>query len=293
VRIMRVHRLLSVAIVLFLIIPILTGCEAFFAPVSDSVAPLEADSPARPMVRIAACFSAEGLAQDLMRVYRGNHPKVGLSLEVMSSRQAIALVKAGACDLALVVGDEGQARAGGVDADQFDVRLVAVDALAVIVHPLRCLQGLSLGDLEQLYSGYTLDWAELNESPGQPTLICREAGALLREALQEAILSGQSVTSAARVAPDDRGAKEIVSMDPLALAVIPATLLDASVCAVPLDGVAPTAAAFKRGTYALGYELLSVTSTDPSEETQALADLLFSATGQQLVEAHYGAEQTP
>ena len=64
---------------------------------------------------------------------------------------------------------------------------MAVDAIAVVVHPSNPVVSVSLSELRGIYAGEITDWEELGASPAPIVVVGREAGSGTRLAFEQAI----------------------------------------------------------------------------------------------------------
>ena len=126
----------------------------------------------------------------------GYAERYGKAVEVQLGGTELGLLalREGGCDLASCSRDpEGY---GGIDAFA-----VAVDAIAVVVHPSNPVASVSLSELRGIYAGEITDWKELGASPAPIVVIGREAGSGTRLAFEQAIGLTTSATRRNRTKP--------------------------------------------------------------------------------------------
>jgi phosphate transport system substrate-binding protein len=164
------------------------------------------------------------------------------------------------------------------------VAIIGYDALGIWVNDRSPLQALSLVQLRDLFSGKITSWKQLG-GLDRPVVLCTERLDSQRatlEAFRQLVLDGGPF---GRVVERDDPASclELVASDPAA--VTPASIAYGrpGIHTVTIDGLAPTVANIRAGSYVLTRPLLLVTREPPSGGVKALVDLLTSADGQALV----------
>ncbi len=191
--------------------------------------------PTQEPVRItlAASSSALPLAGDIARAYHAANSHITVDVLGRANDAAAAeSVLAGQADLALVT---GAAPAG----DGLSSRLVATDALAVVVHPDRPLENLTAEQMQEILRGLLRTWDEIGAGAGDIQVLTREQGAGPRQAMADAFLGNRPLTPTALVLPDDQQVLAHVAADSQAIAALPAAWLDERVRALSIDGRSP------------------------------------------------------
>lgn len=230
---------------------------------------------------LAASSSAAPLASDLATTIEAVYPTVTLSLLVEPNEAAaVQAVTTGRADVALL--------AGAVEPPAGWVLVpVAVDALAVVVHPSRALDDLSPSRVNDVFSGQVRTWADLGAGDGSIQIFTREQGAPSR-VLFSATLLQRPLTPTALVLPDDQTLLAQVARDPAAIAVLPAALIRGQVRIVSLDGLGPEWLLRGWPGYPLILPIGLLTSAEPTAEVRLLQDFIQSTAGQQAIRQHYG-----
>ena len=127
---------------------------------------------------------------------------------------------------------------------------MAVDGLALVASPALGLANITANDLARLYGGYIVEWSELGAGEGEPLVVTRERGALLRQVFTDAIMGETPISSAAVVQPHTQAALTFVAETAGALAYAPAAQVQSQGGkVVALDDKLPTASQIERGGY--------------------------------------------
>jgi hypothetical protein len=111
---------------------------------------------------------------------------------------------------------------------------LGAEPIAVIVNPASAAQGLTLAQLETIYTGRDPAWAPA----------AREDGDDSRRFFEAAALQGLKPAATARLAPTPAAMRQYVAATPNGLGYLPAHWLDASVRALPIEGKLPTEAGY-------------------------------------------------
>ena len=162
--------------------------------------------------------------------------------------------------------------------------VVALDGIAIIVHPDNNVDNLALGQLAVIYTGKITNWKELGGADREIVLIGREAGSGTRDGFEsitgtkDACKYRQELTSTGDVIAT-------VSQNPNAIGYASLAAIKDSVKALKVGGVAPSEATVKDGSYAVQRPFVLVTKngTELSEAAQAFFDYVTSADASDII----------
>lgn len=209
-----------------------------------------------------------------------NETQITVTYNPTGSGSGIKAVQEGRCDIGLSSRDlKDEERAAGLTAT-----VLAYDGIAIIVHPDNPIDDLDLKTIAAIYTGEITDWAELDGTAGEIVLIGREAGSGTRDGFEsitgtaEACKYRQELTSTGDVIT-------AVSQNPNAIGYASVASVKDTVKALTVDGVAPTEAAIKDGSYAVQRPFVLVTKTDTplSESAQRFFDYMTSSAANELI----------
>jgi len=198
--------------------------------------------------------------------------EVSLVIVEGSERFILRQMEEGKLDAALVIAEEGP-----------HPRLVAKDALVIIVHPSNPVDSLSLTELKSIYAGYTLDWEPLG-GEGEIVLVSREEGSAARAFFEERIMQGERVSPTAVVMPSSRDVVGYVSLHPGAVGYVSMGSITEGVKAVRLEGYEPSPATVAAGKYPLVFPAYAVAY---SEAGWSLVEFLTGPVGRSLIGNRY------
>lgn len=158
----------------------------------------------------------------------------------------------------------------------------AIDGVGVVVNPKNRVTDLTAKQLQDIFSGRIDNWREVGGEDRPINLYDRDASSGTREVFwQEALKKGE-VAKKANVVVSNGAMKTAVAGDPYGIGYVSVGHIDATVAPVALDGVAPSLANVKNGSYGVARGLYSLTKGEPAGLAKAFLDFLLSPTGQKI-----------
>ncbi len=159
----------------------------------------------------------------------------------------------------------------------------AIDGVAVVVNPANPVSQLSSAQVQAIYAGQARNWKDFG-GPDRPiNLITRDEASGTREVFAAKILKEAAPAPQANVVSSNGAVKTAVARDPNAIGYIGIGHVDGSVKAVSLDGIAPTQAAARDGSYKLTRNLYFNTKGAPSPLVAAFFDYLYGPEGARII----------
>jgi len=158
---------------------------------------------------------------------------------------------------------------------------IAKDGLALIVHPRNTVYDLTLEQVRRIYTGEIQNWSELGGASEKIHIIAREEGSGTRGAFEELVMGERRITPRAIVQSSNGAVRQLVSGDPNAIGFISLGLVDQTVKAVYLDGIAPTAENVRNDSYSLYRPFLFIAKEKPTEIAAQFIDFILSPEGKE------------
>ena len=226
---------------------------------------------------LSGSTSLQPLAEKWAEAYQARHTGVAIAVQGGGSTAGVQAALSGAAQIGL----SSRALTAG---ELVDVRAIQVarDGIALVVHPSNPLMDLSLDAVKGIYSGRIKDWQRLQGPVKAITVITREEGSGTRAAFESLVMSKQPIASSALVQDSTGAVRQMVSSDPAAIGYISIGLVDASVKALRLSGVAATEANIDRGTYPLVRPFLFAVRGEPNAQAQAFIAWVSGPEGREL-----------
>ena len=198
------------------------------------------------------------------------------------SGSGIQAVSEGRCD----IGVSSRALKDDEKAAGLKETIVALDGIAVIVNPQNPVKDLSLEQIAKIYTGEITNWKDVGGEDAEIVRIGREAGSGTRDGFEsitdtkDACQYRQELTSTGDVITT-------VSQNPNAIGYASLAAIKDSVKALTVNGVAPTEATVKDGTYLVQRPFVLVTKEGAalSETAQKFFDFAISADAASIISA--------
>ncbi len=198
------------------------------------------------------------------------------------SGSGIQAVSEGRCDIGL----SSRALKDDEKASGLKETTLALDGIAIIVNPQNPVQDLTLEQIAKIYTGEITNWKDVGGSDAEIVRIGREAGSGTRDGFEsitdtkDACQYRQELTSTGDVIAT-------VSQNPNAIGYASLAAIKDSVKALTVNGVAPTEATVKDGTYLVQRPFVLVTKEGAalSETAQKFFDFATSADAASIISA--------
>ena len=198
------------------------------------------------------------------------------------SGSGIQAVSEGRCDIGL----SSRALKDDEKASGLKETIVALDGIAIIVNPQNPVKDLSLEQIAKIFTGEITNWKDVGGEDAEIVLIGREAGSGTRDGFEsitetkDACQYRQELTSTGDVITT-------VSQNPNAIGYASLAAIKDSVKALTVNGVAPTEATVKDGTYLVQRPFVLVTKEGAalSETAQKFFDFATSADAASIISA--------
>ena len=222
--------------------------------------------------------SMETFVTALAERYMELHRDVTVNAEFVGSSAGIAAVLNGTADIgnsSRNLRDE-EMTAGAVE------NIVAIEGIVVCVNPASVVSNLTKQQLVDIYTGAITNWSQVGGDDLPIVVVGREAGSGTRNAFEELLGVREGCAYANEL--DSAGAVMVkVAAIPGAVGYLSLDMVNDSVIALQLNGVAPTAENIKAGSYFLCRPFVMVTMGGISEQSELIQDwfeYVFGEEGQ-------------
>lgn len=175
--------------------------------------------------------------------------------------------------------------------------VIALDGVAVIVHPSNPLQRLSIEQIRQLFAGQVSDWSALGAPAGPVHLHARDDRSGTWDTFRALVLDKVPLAATATRHEDSRALSDAVSADPQAIGFIGLPYVRSAKTLAVADGRAeplrPSRFTVATEDYALSRRLHFYVARDAQPLARKLADFAVSEAGQQIAQASGFVGQVP
>ena len=198
--------------------------------------------------------SMEKVIGALSESFMANNADATVTYNPTGSGAGITAVQEGTCDIGL----SSRALKDEEKAAGLKETVLAYDGIAIIVHPDNPVSDLTIEQIAQLYTGEITNWKDVGGNDAEVVLIGREAASGTRDGFEsitgtkEKCQYRQELTSTGDVIT-------AVSQNPDAIGYASLASIKDSVKALNVDGVTPSEATVKDGSYKVQRPFVLVT----------------------------------
>ena len=262
-----------------------TTAEAAAEITEETEQPAEetTDKAVSGTITMAGSTSMEKLANAVAESFMAKYPDVTVTAEFTGSSAGVEAVLGGSVDIgnsSRNLKDEEKA-AGAVE------NIVAIDGIAVVTDKENTVTDLTTDQLVGIYKGEIKNWSEVGGTDEAIVVVGREAGSGTRGAFEELLGIEDSCAYANEL--DSTGAVMAkVASTPGAIGYVSLDVVDDTVTALTLDGVAATEENIKAGDYTLSRPFVMATNGEISAQSDAVQELftyLQSDEGKELIKS--------
>ena len=232
---------------------------------------------------VAGSTTVLPLNQEWARILMEANPDLRISVSGGGSGHGIKSVGAGEIDIGASSRDVKSA-----EMDSYpDIKPIAVamDSIAIVVHPSNPLNDISMEDVAKIYAGEITNFKEIGGPDMAIDVYTREEGSGTRGSFEEQVLEKYKATifGGALVKPSNGEMRASVAGNEKGFAYLSLGYVDNTVKALNVDGIQPTIDNVKSGSYKISRKLYLITKGTPSDLEQAFIDFALSPEGQIVV----------
>ncbi len=226
------------------------------------------------------------IAQRAAEVYMQSEPQADISVRGGGSGVGIASLIDGTCDIAdssrpIKDTELDKAVANG---KSIKAHVIAMDGIAIIVHPSNNVNALSKRQVKDIYTGKISNWSQIGGGDQKAVVVSRDTSSGTFEAFMTLVLDGQKVRPDAIMQASNQAIASTVARTPGAIGYVGLGFLSSQVKALDIDGVSPSKETVLTGKYAIGRPLFMYTNGAPQGLAKGLIDFIKSEQGQKLVD---------
>ena len=224
--------------------------------------------------------SMEKVIGALSESYMAANKDVTVNYNPTGSGAGITAVQEGTCDIGL----SSRALKDEEKAAGLKETVLAYDGIAIIVHPDNPVSDLSIEQIAKLYTGEITNWKDVGGSDAEVVLIGREAASGTRDGF-ESITGTKDKCQYRQELTSTGDVITAVSQNPDAIGYASLAAIKDSVKALSVDGVTPSEATVKDGSYEVQrpFVLVTVEGKALSAAAQSFFDYATSADAADII----------
>lgn len=234
-------------------------------------------------VSLDGSTSMEKLVNALKESMAEKHPNLSLEPQFTGSGTGIQSCIDGKAD----IGNSSRSLTDEEKAAGLVENIVAIDGIAVVVDKNNTVTNLTKDQLTKIYTGEITNWKEVGGADQKIVVVGREAASGTRGAFEE-ILDIAEKCKYAQELNETGAVVAAVASTQGAIGYVSLDNVDDSVVALQLDGVTPSEATVKDGSYTLQRPFVMATKgtiEKQSEQVQAVFNFINSEEGQAVIQS--------
>ena len=244
------------------------------------------DASDTPAASVSGTVSTDGsttmekVIGALSESYMAANKDVTVNYNPTGSGAGITAVQEGTCDIGL----SSRALKDEEKAAGLKETVLAYDGIAIIVHPDNPVSDLSIEQIAKLYTGEITNWKDVGGSDAEVVLIGREAASGTRDGF-ESITGTKDKCQYRQELTSTGDVITAVSQNPDAIGYASLAAIKDSVKALSVDGVTPSEATVKDGSYPVQrpFVLVTVEGKTLSAAAQSFFDYATSADAADII----------
>lgn len=233
--------------------------------------------PKNVTIQMNGSTSVQPLADELIKVYMQKNPHVKITYAGTGSGSGIKAAQEGTHDIGT---SSRELKPEEKTVKEFKI---AVDGIAIVVHPSNPVSGLSVEQVKKIFAGEITNWKDVGGPDAPITVVTREDGSGTRGAFTEIVMHETPIKADAVVQTSTGAVITAVASDQNAIGYVSLGSVNNTVKALPINGVAPSVETVKSGEYKIQRPFLFLTKEEPKGEVKKFIDFVLSAEGQQIV----------
>lgn len=232
-------------------------------------------------ITLAGSTSMEKLCEAMSEKFMEENQGVTVTVEYTGSGAGLEALAAGSVN----IGNSSRHLKSSETANGSVENVVAIDGIAVIVDKKNTVSNISAEDLTKIYKGEIKNWKELGGKDEAIVVIGRESGSGTRDAFEELL----KVKDACKYAQELDSTGAVLAKTAAtegAIGYVSLDVVDSTVTAVSIDGVAPTEEKILEGKYLLSRPFVMATKGEISAQNdlvKAWFDFIKSETGKSII----------
>ncbi len=228
------------------------------------------------------------IAKAFAEYYMERHPEVNITVSESGSGNGAKSLLNGACDVADMSRfmKESEFKAAADNGIMPVAHVVALDGIAVIVHPSNPVKGLTVEQVRDIYTGKITNWRQVGGPDKDIVVASRDTNSGTYETFETMVMNKQKMAAGTEYYGSNGAVHKKVSNTTTAIGYVGLGFLDRKVKGLEVNGVFPSPETVKSGRYPIARPLFMFTNGYPKMGTHlyAFVTLYLSPEGQEIIE---------
>ena len=241
-------------------------------------------------IQVKGSDTMVNLAQMWAEDYMNERPDTSIAVTGGGSGTGISAMINGTTDMAnasreMKDKEKEQASGQGIEVEEHKV---ALDGIAVLVHPDNPVNTLTTNQLAGIFTGRITDWSDVGGSAGPIVILSRESNSGTHVFFKEHILDNEEYSPEALLMPSSQAIFEEVKQNPNGIGYVGMGYIQEGVRAVKVSkdnaaGVLPSIETVQSGEYPISRPLYIYITKDASQAVTDYLDWILGDEGQAIV----------
>ena len=227
------------------------------------------------------------LVPQLAEEFKAQHPETTFDIAAEGSTTGIAAIIDNTAQIGMSSREVKPAEVAAAKAKGVELKptIVAYDGLGVIVNAASSITGLTKKQVEQIFTGEISDWSAVGGTPGKISIYTRNTSSGTYSDWKELAMKKRDYAgSAQKMAGHEQIAAE-VGKNPNGIGYVGLAYMKAAgIKVIPIDGVAPTAAAVRESSWPYARPTFYYTNGEPAGVAKQFIDFTIGPDGQKIAE---------
>lgn len=264
----------------------LTFCIAL----PDAVQAGDQPSPeAQTRIVVDGSTTVGPIAKAFREYYLRRNPQVNIAVSESGSGNGAKGLINGVCDVATMSRFMKQSEfRAAVEKGVFPVaHVVAIDGIAIVVHPANPIADLSVAQVRDIYAGKIRNWRELGGPDRRIVKISRDTNSGTYETFEQLVMAGQRIAADAEYVGSNGQMRQRVQSTPAAIGYLGLGFVDRTVKPLSIGGIKPDRTTVATGSYPIARPLFMFTNGYPplGSHLHAFVTLHLTPRGQEIIES--------
>ncbi len=229
-------------------------------------------------ITVAGSTSVQPIVDVLAEEFMAQYPGTRIDVQGGGSSQGIETTISGAAQVGM-----SSRELKPEEQTQLTEYTLALDGIAIVVHPSNVVENLSMDQVREIYLGNITNWSEVGGSNAMIAVVSREAGSGTRGAFEDILMDKQDIYAGVIIQNSTGAIRQTVAGDRNAIGYISFVTLSEEVKALSVGDTEATIENVQSGAYKVARPFLLLTKGEPTGLTKTFLDYVLGPLGQAIV----------
>ncbi|MCK5841970.1 MAG: phosphate ABC transporter substrate-binding protein [Candidatus Sabulitectum sp.] len=234
-------------------------------------------------ISVVGSTTVQPLAELLSEAYEAIDPNVRVTVSGGGSSVGVKSAAEQTADIGMASREIKESEIQ--DCPEIAIHTIARDGIAIVANPNIDVDGITMEQAREIFSGEITDWSEVGGTAGMITVAAREEGSGTRAAFEDLVMEDALISEMAILQPSNGAIRTTVATTPGCIAFISFGYLDSNTKPIAVDGALPTAENVSAGSYPVVRPLNMVTYGEPTGAVAEWLEFIVGEDGQAIVVA--------